>query len=239
MQRIKRVRWPTRNIGGDKSFCKLLYVKGAEFGISTGQYYTAQNQCMNIGNASPGILAACSLTGVMGSTPNLSTMGSLYLNYRIRGIKLRLTYWQTGGAPVILFANAAADSELIDAGTGGPTPAFIAPTISTLPEQRWSKYRVCQATAAGGRATSLSVYYSVNRVQGPDSIVKNDADFKGGMSPGTPYFNTERPTRGPWMQFGISTLAGTTVSAETQVTGVLKVEQTVYCEFFGRNPQTQ
>ena len=52
MQRIKSVRWPARNIGGDRAYCKLRYVKGAEFPIVAGQYYTAQNQAMAIG-ASP------------------------------------------------------------------------------------------------------------------------------------------------------------------------------------------
>ena len=33
MQRIKSVRWPARNIGGDRAYCKLRYVKGARFTI--------------------------------------------------------------------------------------------------------------------------------------------------------------------------------------------------------------
>ena len=85
-------------------------MKGANFNIATGQYYTAQNQAMAIGASTPGALSSCTLAGVMGDTPNLSTMGALYTEYRIRGIKLRLTYWQTGGAPVFLFAQATPDS---------------------------------------------------------------------------------------------------------------------------------
>ena len=245
MQRIKRVRWPTKNIGGDKSFCKLKYVKGAIFNIATGQYYNSQNQVMNIGAWSATALSACTLAGVMGDTPNLSTMGQLYLHYRIRGIKLRLTYWQTGGAPVILFSNAAADTADVETTSTAPTPDFPVPNITILPEQRWGKYRVCQATAAGGRATTLSAYYSVNKVQGPDSVVRNDTDYVGSMKPATPYFadttsgSLTRPIKGPWLQFGISTLSGATVAALEQVTGVLKVEQTVYCEFFGKRAQTQ
>lgn len=244
MQRIKSVRWPARNIGGDRAYCKLRYVKGAEFPITLGQSYTAQNQAMAIGASAAGALSSCTLTGVMGQTPNLSTMGALYTKYRIRGIKLRLSYWQTGGAPVFLFAQAAPDQGIVGGGDTAPNPDFIFPGITTLPEQRWGKYRVCQATAAGGRATSLSVYYSVNKVQGPDAIVKNDTEYTGDMQVASPYFSTgtgdtNRPAKSPWMQFGIGTLSTNPVTTETVVTGVLKVDQTVYCEFFGKRAQTQ
>ena len=180
----------------------------------------------------------------MGQTPNLSTMGALYTKYRIRGIKLRLSYWQTGGAPVFLFAQATSDQGIVGGGDTTPNPDFILPSITQLPEQRWGKYRVCQATAAGGRATSLSVYYSVNKVQGPDAIVKNDLEYTGDMQVASPYFSTgsgdtERPVRSPWLQFGIGCLAPAPVTVDNMVTGVLKVDQTVYCEFFGKRAQTQ
>ena len=208
MQRIKRVRWPTKNIGGDKSFCKLKYVKGANFNIATGQYYNAQNQVMNIGAWSATALSACTLAGVMGDTPNLSTMGQLYLHYRIRGIKLRLTYWQTGGAPVISF-QMPPPTQPTSKPPAQPLPRLPVPNITILPEQRWGKYRVCQATAAGGRATTLSAYYSVNKVQGPDSVVRNDTDYVGSMKPTTPYFadttsgSLTRPIKGPWLHLNL------------------------------------
>jgi len=244
MQRIKSVRWPARNIGGDRAYCKLRYVKGAEFPITIGQYYTAQNQAMAIGASAAGALSSCTLTGIMGQTPHLSTMGALYNKYRIRGIKLRLTYWQTGGAPVFLFAQATPDQGIVDGSHTAPNPDFIIPSITQLPEQRWAKYRVCQATAAGGRATSLSVYYSVNKVQGPDAIVKNDLEYTGDMQVTTPYFSTgsgdtNRPTRSPWLQFGIGCLAAAPVTVDNVVTGVLKVDQTVYCEFFGKRAKSE
>ena len=159
----------------------------------------------------------------MGQTPNLSTMAALYTKYRIRGIKLRLTYWQTGGAPAFLFAQATSDQGIVGGGDTTPNPDFILPTITQLPEQRWGKYRVCQATAAGGRATSLSAYYSVNKVQGPDAIVKNDLEYTGDMQVASPYFSTgsgdtERPVRSPWLQFGIGCLAPAPVTVDNMVT---------------------
>lgn len=244
MQRIKTSRWPVRNIGGDRSFCKLRYVKGSAFDIPEDAASLAQLQVMNLGAypGDPNQLQSMTLNGVMGETPNLSTMGALYTRYRIRGIKIRLTYWQLGGAPVILFTNAAPSTTTLNSTVTGPTPAFVTPNITTTTEQRWAKYRVCQATANGGKATSISAYYSVNRVQGPDSIVLNDREYTGEMLPTTPYFansssSGDTPTISPWMQWGIATLSG--APAETGTQGVIKVEQTVYCEFFGKRIQTQ
>ncbi len=244
MQRIKTSRWPVRNIGGDRAFCKLRYVKGSQFDIPNGATSLVQFQVMNVGaySGAANLLQSFTLNGVMGETPNLSTMGALYTRYRIRGIKIRLTYWQQGGDPVILFTNAQPDRTNLGVAVTGPDPAFITPNVTTTTEQRWAKYRVCQATATGGRATSLSAYYSVNKVQGPDSIVRNDRDYTGEMMATTPYWaNTsgvgDQPLFSPWLQFGVSTLTGAVAPAGTQ--GVLKVEQTVYCEFFGKRVQTQ
>lgn len=242
MQRIKTVRFPVRNIGGDRAFCKLRYVSGQPFNIAATGVTNVQNQVMNVGAAAAGNLSNVSLSTIMGTTPNLSTMGALYMNYRIRGIKVRLTYWQTAGDPVMLFTNAAPDqSGLIDSDSG-PTPAFVTPNVAVTPEQRWARTRVCQMTSAGGKPTTLSAYYSVNKVQGPDRVVKNSEAYVGNMIPTTPYWDNgsgsfSRPTRGSWMQFGITALSGSPVV--NTVSGVLKVEQTVYVEFFGKRTQTQ
>lgn len=243
MQRIKTVRFPTRNIGGDRAYCRLRYCVGQSFGLPVGNISNSQNQVINVGAATPATaLALLSLNGIMGNTPNLSTMGALYQQYRIRGIKVKLTYWQTAGEPVMLYTNAQGDQGvLLDTATG-PTPAFVAPNVSTVTEQRWSKYRVCQQTQNGGKPTTLSSYYSVNKVQGPDAVVKNDEDYTGNMNVATPYWaaassSVSRPQRSPWLQFGITTLTGANVT--TAVTGVLKVEETVYVEFFGKRPATE
>ena len=243
MQRIKSVRWPARNIGGDRAYCKLRYVKGADFHVAVGQYFNAQNQAMAIGASAAGALSSCTLAGVMGDTPNLSTMAALYTKYRIRGIKLRLTYWQTGGAPAFLYAQATPDQGAVDGTHTAPNPDFILPSINQLPEQRWAKYRVCQATAAGGRATNLSVYYSVNRVQGPDAIVKNALEYTGDMQPGSPIFLSvvvipRDPLEAPGYSSELAPLREPWPLRKPNHRSS-KVEQTVYCEFFGKRAQTQ
>lgn len=249
MQRIKKVKWPVKNIGGDRAYCKLRYVIGQDFGIAQGNAFNSQNLKYNTGVWPSSVVPAnTSIASVFGQTPNLSTMGALYTRYRIRGIKLKLTYWQQSGPPIVLYTNAQSDQASLHPpfNTSAPTaplPNFITPNISILPEQRWARYRVCSQTQNGGKPTVLKSYYSVNKVFGPDQVTKNDADFVGGMKPTTPYwddindFNTATPKLGPWCQFGIFTMNGT--NAATAVTGVMKVEATVYTEFFGKRVQTQ
>jgi len=240
MQRIKSVRWPTRNIGGDRAYCKLLYVTGNNVSILPGTSFSFVNLCMNIGAAPAGSnLENASINGVFGSTPNLSTMGALYTKYRIRGIKLRLTFWQLGGLPVYLYTQATTNNATVQATSLAPDPPFNPPFIAITPEQRWAKTRVCSATAAGGRATTLSVYYSVNRVQGPDVVVKNDSNYTGQMEDTAPFFsdNTSsgsRPVNSPWLQYGIAMLNGLNAVGQEAPGGVMKVQATVYCEFFGK-----
>lgn len=241
MQRIKTSRWPVRNIGGDRSFCKLKYVTSESITIE-GDTYIGDNLAFNTGADSPvNAFAAHTIFGIFGNTPNLSTMAALYERYRIRGIKLKTTFWQTGGnTPVFLYMNAQSDQDPTAASSTGPTPAFPPPSIVDTPEQRWAKTRICQNTVAGGRATSLSSYYSVNKVFGPDRVVKNDMQFTGTMAPASPFWDTAgtqfKPTYSPWVQFGVATLSGSV--PPTPVTGVLKIEALVYAEFFGKRSIT-
>lgn len=243
MQKIKKVRWPARNIGGDRAYCKLRYVVGSDFPIQAETFFTARTLRMNTGAIETALgPGERTVNYLFGDTPNLSTLGALYLNYRIRGVKLKLTYWQQDGSPVVLFTNAQSDQNEFYADE--PAPPFVSPNISVLPEQRWARSRVCGATAAGARPTTLTSYYSVNKVYGPDAVVKNDRDFIGEMTVATPYWSTNAttggvPVRSPWLQYGIFTLNGAPIPEGDSVNGVLKVEATVYCEFFGKRVQTQ
>lgn len=247
MQRIRKVKWGRRNIGGDRSYAKLFYVDAKTLSIQDGTFATYQNQAINVGSflGGGGSTDETSLAAVMGRTPNLSTLAALYMNYRIRGIKIKLTFWQQQGAPVVLYTNAAPTTAEFDVDLKQPAPDFATPSISILPEQRWSKYRVCGATSNGAKPTSLSAYYSVNKVFGPDAVVKNDRDFTGEMQLASPYFTPTSsassmtayrngPKWGPWMQYGIFNMSGDIATEGDGAVGVLKIEQTVYTEFFGK-----
>lgn len=190
-------------------------------------------------------LSTRTISAVFGDTPNLSTLASLYLFYRIRGIKLKITAWPTAGRePLLLFTNAASTTE--DVGTvdpAGPNPSFPLPAINILPEQRWSRYAVVRAADAGAKPTSLKVYYSVNKVYGPDAIVKNDSSFTGEMTTAAPYWSDGASgdpnsfvRRLAWLQWGLFTMNGTAPTETHSVT--LKVEATVYTQFWGKRLST-
>lgn len=245
MQKIRTKRYGTRNIGGDRAITKLRYVIGEQFTIPTDSVAKFQNFAMNCGDKYsytdplifPGILKT------FGSTPGLSVLAKQFSAYRIKGIGLKLTYWSQTGVPVLLYTNAAPDTTGIAATDTGPVPDFVTPDVSTVTEQRWCKYRTCQATSAGGRPTTLRSYYSVNKIQGPDNVIRNDEEYTGKMMVGTPYWDNVStsggsPGKSPWVQFGITTLSGDPVPAESPTTGVLKVEATVYAQFWQKRAIT-
>lgn len=236
MQKIKTVRWPVRNIGGDRCYVKLRYVNGFQLNMAAASF-AAENCCFNVGAAAPGTnLNDASISGRFGTTPGLGVIAQQYQNYRINGIALKMTYWQQSGPPVILFSNAQSDQDGNPTTSSGPTPAFVTPTISQLPEQRWAKYRVCQMTANGGKPTRLSAYYSVNRVQGPDQNVRTDREYTGELNNSTLAWDpSNAPTHGPWLQYGISSLSG----LNQDTTGVLKIETTVYMKCWGKRALVQ
>ena len=75
-------------------------------------------------------------------------------------------------------------------------------------------------------------------------MVKNDREYIGEMKLASPYWGdnptTEAvPRRSPFLQFGLFTLNGDVVRPNEDVLGVLKVEATVYTEFFGKRASTE
>lgn len=250
MQRIRTYRYKARNIGGDRARAKLFYTTGQQWDIPAASGTNVNTLKFNTGAANSALtnLFPHTISSVLGQTPYLSVLAQQFQYYRIRGIKMKLTYWQSTGDPVFLYANAQSDSAVgqqVPQDASGPTPAFPAVSINIVPEQRWAKYRTCQMTSAGGKPTSLSVYYSVNKVQGPDRIIKNDQAYTGDMQTVSPYWGDSvsladtqtMPVAGPWLQYGISTLSGAASAAG--VTGVLKTQATVYAEFWGKRVSTQ
>lgn len=244
MQRIKTVRYQARNIGGDRCFAKLRYVRGQGFAPPVAQEAAVMAFPFNVGAQQTGHSHDKSISGFFGTTPNLSTLARFYTKYRIRGIKIRLTAYYIPDAddpPLVLFTTAQTsagptfDSE--------PTPPFPPPNIDDTPEQRWTKYKVVSNQGAGGAPTSISAYYSVNKVFGPDNCVKNDSDFIGDLITGPPYWSDavpiltdyNRPTKGPWLMYGFFTLDGAKL-IPTTVNLTLKTEVTLYTEMFSKRP---
>lgn len=250
MQRIKKVRWPRRNIGGDRAYAKLYYVRGIKTTIQPGSESIFNNVAFNLGAwftpSDP--INACTISENFGQTPNLSTLAQFYQRYRIRGIKLKITTYPIydGTDPIVCFTNAQANNVDYNGPQTGPSPAFPTVDIATTPELRWAKTRVCGNASAGAKPAVLTAYYSVNKVQGPDAVVKNDLEYTGAMQTAPPYWgqigttSDAHPTRGPWLQYGWTTLSGEAVPEnQPPITIVAKVEATVYTQFFQKRILTQ
>lgn len=249
MQRIRTVSWARRNIGGDRARAKLYYVTGTTWTIPNGSNNFDIRLPFNLG-ARPSDYAnpVNSINSVFGDAPGLSLLAQQYNFYRIRGIKVTATAYYIPTAtspPLVLYFNAATSSFNTD--NAGPNPNFPASSISVLPEQRWAKHRIISNQGNGAAPTSLSVYYSVNKVFGPDAIVKNDADFTGEFQGSYPWWSTSSqyiaspagrpisgsaPMYGPYMQMGVFTMNNVNVAGDTNVS--VRLKATVYTECFGK-----
>lgn len=221
MQKLKIIRWPSRNPFGDACMYKMKIIGGHTFIIpmgATGMGYPSNaGILMNDGAA---------ITASFGAPPGLSALANAFDTYKISAIKQKVTYWPlsaVGDPPLVGFIEASADLNF----------AGIAnlPTIIYQPEQRWIRYKVLNFANQGGRPAQVSAYFSVNKVYGPDLIVKGSAGFVGHTQLTAPYFAAP-PATGPFFRTGIITMSG--VGAPAPISVVVKVETVLYIKFFGK-----
>jgi len=218
MQRIKTVRYPMRNIGGDRCMQKLLYIQPLTLTIPNGQSAVVSAPIQFNGGVSLGVL--------LGSTPGLAALAQQFLFYKISGIKLSVQCWpQTSAFPLLLFIEAAANGS-----TFIPTPI-----MATVCEQRWCVYKVLNNPLAGARPTTVKAYYSVNKVHGPDATVKGDLDFTGALQTTAPYWNSN-PNEGPSLRIGACTMNGGPIGNLVDGNIYTKISAVLYVKFFGRRP---
>ncbi|AKE44323.1 capsid protein [Apteryx rowi circovirus-like virus] len=216
-QRIKRTRWPVDNPFGDNLFYKVRFSYGTTLTIPT----TASS--INLGFQ---MNSLASIISSAGNAPGLNSLGNAFVNYRIRGLKTKMTLWpDSATVPIVAYHLAgASQSEM----------ASITPNVSTLPELRWQKYRTCNYAAAGAKPTRLNSYFSVDKVYGPDAVVKNDSNFVGNITtaapPAPPVFGA--PGLGPGFRFGLFTMSG--LNPTVAVNCVTKIEFTAYVNFFSK-----
>ena len=213
MQKMRTVKWRTRAPFGDKLFYRPRFVFGTTMTIASGSSFVAANFQMK---------SMPALNAYAGDAPGVTDMGAQFLRYRIRGLKVKYTYWPDATAPPMVgFVNACSAASQLP-----PSPA-----INVLPEQRWSRYSTLTVPANGAKPTVIRQYYSVNKVYGPDQIVKNDVDFTAITSTSGPAF-WSAPAVGPVFQYGLMTMSGLNATAALNV--VAKVEITPYIEVFSR-----
>ena len=243
MQRIRTYRYKSRNIGGDRARAKLFFASTFNGNIAVGQRSHSTTWCPNVG-ATPQSLFPGIFT-ILGNCPGLSTLATQFLRYRIRGIKIKYTIYpqKTDPAthePVFFYVNAQAAGTSIQESDQGPIPPFPTQNIFNTPEQRWAKYAPVKFPMAGAAPTRLTVYYSVNKVFGPDVVVKNDESFTGQLKTTLPYWDNvpgAHPVHGIWIQHGVSTLSNNPTTVVQNYTYVMQA--TLYTEFFGRRVMTE
>lgn len=243
MQRIRTSRYKSRNIGGDRARAKLFLSATSNENIAVGATSQVEIWCPNVGATPASLFPGISLQ--FGNCPGLSTLASQFLRYRIRGIKVKYTIYplKTDPAthePVFFYVNAQPAGTSIQANDQGPIPPFPTPNIFTTPEQRWAKCAPVKFPMAGASPTRLSVYYSVNKVFGPDAVVKNDESFTGQLKTVSPYWDNvpgAHPVHGIWIQHGVFTISNNPTAVEQKY--VFVRQATLYVEFFGRRVQTE
>ena len=238
MQRIRTYRYRSRNLGGDRAKAKLVFQAVQNMDLSQGQSSSEIVWCPNVGATSNTMFSG--IARRFGATPGLAILANQFLRYRIRGVKLRYTIIPVKvdlatHTPVNFYVNAAPSGIPIDDNSTGPIPYFPALRGNVTPEQRWSRYAPVRYPMAGANPTVVKAYYSVNKVFGQDSIVKNDESFVGQLKTTPSYWDTAplaHPVQGIWIQHGVATMNGEV--AEQAQTYVVETRATFYAEFFGK-----
>lgn len=238
MQRIRTVRYRSRNVGGDRARAKLYYSAVSNIDLSQGSASSEVVWTPNVGATSNNLFSG--IARRFGSTPGLAVLATQFLRYRVRGVKLRYTIYPVQvdpgtNIPVNFFVNAQASGVAIEPSSVGPTPPFRALQATITPEQRWAKWAAVRYPLAGANPTVVKAYYSVNKVFGPDRVVANDESFVGQLMTAPPYWDVStfgHPVQGIWIQHGVATMNGLNVPV-AQVY-VVQIQATFYTEFFGK-----
>lgn len=245
------MRWAKRNPFGDVGKFKLFGTTSGQFiGRSTspvGPLDFRQIRFNVLEPHTPG-----TYTGIIGpndnqlfgSIPGYTRFREAYTQYRISGIKLNIIVYgnYVYSRPWCVYVDAqssrpATSVTLPTPEQESPDPAWGTPSITELPELRWSKYRMIQNAANGGKPTRLSVYYDVNKVQGPDISIRTDKDLTGTMSPSSGPLLRQSPKVTPWLRFGIMPISSVAPpSAQPDVNEIFyyRLNATVYVKGYGR-----
>lgn len=226
MQRIKTYKYPARNIFGDRSYAKFKWVQGQSITLGTLASSEAI-QTFQFNDMS-------SLITAFGTSPNLYAISNLFERYRIQAIKITARVWPNNPGSTI---GAVQQSQPICAAfqAVASNQSFPTPSVSNLPEQRWATYRLLNNANAGGKPSKVSAYFSVNKVEGKDQVVKNDTAYTGVITQGsTPTYAA--PSIGPQLQFSVFSMTGALLD-NTPLAIMYTVK--AYVKFWGKVPAIQ
>lgn len=220
MQRIKNTRWMPRNPIGDTLFYKLKAVTGGRMAISIGNTFTRMAAPLQINDG-------LAFFTTYGAVPGMSLASNFYQQYKIRGLKLKITYWPIAPntQPLCGWTLASQQSSAVSA---------ITPDINNIGEQRWGKYRTLTFPGQGASPVTLNVYYSEGKIWGPDNTEKNSVNFTSSTVVTSPFFNT--PAAGTFYDHGIFIMNGFPATATIQVD--YKIEVTAYIKYWSKRALT-
>lgn len=242
IQKIKTMRYPKRNIFGDRAKMKLFGTRPVLFSLTSANGWSNQfAYALGALRGTTRCLVGNSVDSLVTFIPGLTRIQELYQRYRVKGLKLQITVYGTQGGgyvPFYVYADAAADETEISATSTGPEPPFSALEAATIPELRWSRYKVIRNAAQGGNVTKLTHYFELNKIAGPDRTIRSDLDYTGRMD--AVISNWTAPKRSPWIRYGVFPMIAPAdfPAGEPTVTLYGLVSATIYVEAWGKTPIT-
>lgn len=223
MQRLVKRSYPVRNPFGDKVFVKFRATRGGSFMVPSPAAEFVRVE---------GIVNDLSTTLVaMGNSPGFSWYPQLFQQYRVTGLKIRFTPILN---PIDNAGATLAPQGMIAYINAGQNLAPN-PSVSSLPEQRWCRYKPINSWFMGGSTKSVSLYMSVNKLAGGDRTTANDIDYTGTTITSTPWYSAVPEHLN--FEFGITSLNdGNFLGPATNKLCDYMVTYTYYVTFWGRRP---
>lgn len=259
MQKLYRSKWRKNNPVGDTLQAKVCVTQRDNMVAQTSLNHIQILQPDFPNSRTPRLNDPIGLLGRFGSdnagrgynNSSSALAAQIFRRYRCKGVAATITvtpFWDTLVQPGVseqtrrYMLCAWANAEAIPTGGNASGPTMF-PFANIIPEQRWKKYRVIQqGWIYGGKPTKLRFYFNVNKVYGPDRIVKGDVNFTGqtdsfeaggsGFAP----LPVARPQAGPGLQIMIYTVDGNAFTNGVAFT--IQIDWTFYIKYFQKYQNT-
>ena len=206
MQRLQKHRYGVNNPFGDKVQVKFRMTGGSVMsGNGTDNYVQATGAFNDLSQAE----------NDYSNCPGFFIYPTLFNKYRVTGVKIRFTPMSLTGVNIGYIM--------------GSNGILTAPTMDTLPEQRWCRYKPLNFYTGGGTTKSISMYLSSVKVAGGDRTTSNDEDYTSTTNTSAPYYNAVPNQIG--YQYGVMSVDGNALSG--QVANYI-ISMTYYVTFWDR-----
>lgn len=258
MQKIRKSYWKKFNPVGDTLQTKIAVTQRTLVGgaATIPHIQILQPDYPNL--RIPRLTDPVGLMGRFGGTPlgrsmtNTTSLlaATLFKRYKCKGVGGTITVTpQFGTTPptateqsrrFIIAVWANSENNVTGGTVAGPS-GFDFSTV--IPEQRWVKWKYIQSGFLyGARATKLRFYFNVNRVFGPDRIVKGSEAFTGrtdtldSTNSGFSSLLVNRPTDGPGLQIMIYSVDN--IGYEGGTLFNVQIDWTFYVKYFNKFQNT-